>query len=251
MPTGERRDLEGPSTARCEMPDEHPPAQRDDTAHASLRVSPAVRSSLSISCKWHVVAHGATEEGMRDMNVLLADLPAGPALPWWFAGVSDWATAGLVVLGLAAIVPILQNRRSREIDILMEIGRRWDSPEMMTSRSLVDRLSQDDTLIDAVCSDDRRGGEEYHELMREPGYLEDLGVIYYSRGIRPSSLIASMGYLVPERWAVWKDALERLGEVREKPQHFSFFREMAAEMDGGDSHRAHRKRAKDAMRIQS
>ncbi len=170
-----------------------------------------------------------------------------PTVPWWFAGVGVWATVGLMALGLLAIIPIVQARRARDIEILMEIGRRWDSPEMAKARAKVDALSHNGELTKTICEHYAQGGADYHELMREPGYLEDLGVIFYSGGIRKKTLMASMGFLVPERWAKWDEALSKLGEVRGRREHFSYFREMADEMARGGSHGEHRRRARCAM----
>lgn len=114
--------------------------------------------------------------------------------PEWLAA---WSTLGLAILGLAVFWQVRQNRRNREVEILSELGRRWDSVEMVTSRSKVDRLYKEGTLAGRVLELRSEGDEEYQHLMREPGYLEDLGVIFYRGGIRGRTLFASMGLAHP------------------------------------------------------
>jgi hypothetical protein len=166
--------------------------------------------------------------------------------PEWLAA---WSTLALAILGLAVFWQVRQNRKTREVEILSELGRRWDSVEMVKARSEVDRLHKDGTLAEKVLELRSDGDEQYQILMREPGHLEDLGVIFYHGGIKGKTLFASMGLLIPERWDKWQDAIGQLAK-RRHVQNFSYFREMAAELSPeGTFHWRHRHRARaDATR---
>lgn len=180
-------------------------------------------------------------------NSIVAAPQSGQA-PEFLAWLTAVSTAVLAVFGLFAFWQIRQSRKSREMEIMMELGRRWDAEEMIKSRSTVDEFCNHEQLSTKVVSLSRNDPRQYYELMREPGYLDDLGVIFYRGGIRGKTLFASMGVLIQERWAVWGEALDALDLQRGAPT-FSYFREMAMELSpGGGSHRSHRKKADSSKR---
>lgn len=150
--------------------------------------------------------------------------------PQFLDWVTAFSTAALAALGFLVIWPVLQARRARETEIIMEIGRRWDSPEMIAARVKVDALAKKGELESRIESLYQSREKEYYELMLEPGYLEDLGVIYYHRGIARNTLFRLMGLQIQDRWMVWQGSLEALGQKRSAQFHFAYFREMAHEL---------------------
>lgn len=174
-----------------------------------------------------------------------APTSSSPQTPQLLAWVTAISTLILALLGSAAIWQLRQGRRARETEIIMEIGRRWDSEEMIESRSKVDLLASTGQLSSHLIDLHNKKGREYHLLMREPGYLEDLGVIYYHDGIKRDTLFNLMGLQIQDRWWVWDEALRELGGERRADFHFAYFREMAAELSKeGRGHRWHAKRAR-------
>jgi hypothetical protein len=171
---------------------------------------------------------------------------SSPQPPQFLAWVTALSTLVLALIGTAAIWQLRQGRRARETEIIMEIGRRWDSEEMIESRSDVDLLASKDQLSSRLIALHGEKGREYHLLMREPGHLEDLGVIYYHGGIKRDTLFNLMGLQIQERWLVWREALQALGSERSADFHFAYFREMASELSKtGHRHGWHAKRAKE------
>jgi hypothetical protein len=145
----------------------------------------------------------------------------------WITAIS---TGVLALLGIGALLQIRQTAKTRATEVMMELGRRWDSPEMIRCRAEVNELADSRELEKVVVHLYEERNERYYQLMQEPGYLQDLGVIYFNGGISTRILFGTMGLQVGERWQKWKPAIEALGDVRKAKFHFAAFREMGEQL---------------------
>ena len=145
--------------------------------------------------------------------------------------ISALATSTLALVGCLALGQIREVRNSRQTEVMLELGRRWDSDEMIRSRVLADSYDQKlGGLLPAVRRGFAKRDITYYELLREPGFLEDLAIHYFDGSISGDQLYNSMGLLIPERWELWKDAVEFLRGTRDSDMVFEQFHLMQEEM---------------------
>lgn len=165
----------------------------------------------------------------------------------WITAIS---TGVLAMLGIGALLQIRQTAKTRATEVMMELGRRWDSPEMIRCRAKVNELAASNQLTNVVLNLYEQQDERYNQLMQEPGYLQDLGVIYFNGGISTRILFGTMGLQVGDRWRKWKPAIEALGERRHAEFHFAAFREMGKQLSStGSCKLYHRWRARKDLTI--
>ena len=138
------------------------------------------------------------------------------------------ATVGLAVVAAIALGQVSELRHARLQEAFLEIGRRWDSDDMIRSRTMVDacgtRLQTEIKLLFTTKP------ERYYLLLREPGFFEDIAALCHARVIDSAKLADSLGLFVIERWDVWEDAAVFLREERRSPEVFEHFERLAGEM---------------------
>jgi Domain of unknown function (DUF4760) len=69
--------------------------------------------------------------------------------------------------------------------------------------------------------------DDYYKLLREPNYLEDLGVLVRHQGIEFGVIQDSFGYLLVERWNRWKPFVVWLREEVKDETYFENFELLA------------------------
>jgi hypothetical protein len=126
---------------------------------------------------------------------------------------------------------IREARSARHTEVMLELGRRWDSDEMIESRTLADAHYREvGGLLKAVQDGFKNKDASFYKLMREPDFLEDLAIHYFYGSMAGEQLYNSMGLLIPERWEMWEDAVMYLRQARDSDMVLEQFQRLQGEM---------------------
>jgi hypothetical protein len=141
-------------------------------------------------------------------------------------------TIVLAIVAAIALVQIFELRRARLAEVFAEVGRRWDASEMITTRVAIDQLGTSG-LRSYIEDHFNNRDERYYELLREPGFMEDLAILARRKVIKLDRLADSMGLLVIERWKLWAPTAVRLRapDLRDAGDVFKEFEWLASEME--------------------
>jgi hypothetical protein len=145
--------------------------------------------------------------------------------PTWTYVASAIATCVLALAALVALVQIGQARRARVIQVMTDLSRRWDEKDMIEARVKVD--AQGENLRSHIEGLFPGKGFEYYELLREPGLIEDLAVLWRRNAIDLATIDESMGVIIPERWDIWKNTTHLLRDMRKDIRVYEGFEGLA------------------------
>jgi len=95
---------------------------------------------------------------------------------------------------------------------MSELSRRWDGDEMISTRAKVDEYGE--SLRGRIAELYDRKNLEYYHLLREPGYLEDIAILWQHKAVKLRTIDESMGYIIQEQWSIWSDTARFLREQR-------------------------------------
>jgi hypothetical protein len=134
---------------------------------------------------------------------------------------SALAGATLVVAVVAALFALRQLReirRDRHVELIAELGRRWDDERMAQSRAparrydshqLAERLGAWVASRDAAEIDTERERETL-QLMRVPNFLEDVALMVEAGSMTPELIDRSLGSITTATWEFWEEAVEEM-----------------------------------------
>ena len=137
--------------------------------------------------------------------------------------------SGFTALGiLLVLVQIRDVRRTRDAQITIDISRRWDEEPLVSARLKVNKLGTDQAVCSEILSLQRRRSREYYELLSEPNYFEDLGILCESGALNRGMIRESFGALVAKRYDRWKLAVDELRKA--DADNYKHFEDLAEEM---------------------
>jgi len=153
----------------------------------------------------------------------------------------NWADVATAIAAIVAAVGVgaafiavlltwrqlLEARRARLAEMTSDLSQRWDEDKLLWVRRRVSELGTN--LATEMQELRAEKHEDYFKLLREPNYLEDLGVLVRHEGIEFGVIQDSFGYLLVERWNRWRPFVEWL---REEAQDETFLRELRAARAG-------------------
>jgi hypothetical protein len=138
------------------------------------------------------------------------------------------AGAGLVVAGIGAWFAVKQldeTRRDREIQLIAELGRRWDDDRMAEARDKQLEYTSEELCEEVVrwLEDPKsRDSQLLLLLLRVPNFFEDLAVMVESGGLDIKLVDKAFRALVLTQWSYWEQAIVRTRELREPEAYVEF-----------------------------
>jgi hypothetical protein len=114
-----------------------------------------------------------------------------------------------------------ETEKTRHATTAADISRRWDEPEMRSSRELIRRLDREQRLRAALViglhkaatNDDMK---TYTELQIVPNYLEDVVILLGLGALDREFVEGSLGAVIRSQWAVVRDAANGYAEAASK-----------------------------------
>lgn len=147
-------------------------------------------------------------------------------------GVLAVATLALAVAAFFALGGLRESRRVRNVTAMTDMSRRWDAKQFRDVRNKIQEYaghgpSSRDKLRDKVIQLRDANASEYRELLTEPSFLEDLAISVKYEGIDFEIVMASLGYIVWDRWCLWQPTIETLQKLRNEKSVFENFKNLA------------------------
>jgi hypothetical protein len=175
------------------------------------------------------------------------------------AVVAGWLTA-LATVALVAVTGVLaaaawraldqlrialdeleEVRRDRHVQVLDEIGRRWEGNEMTEALQMaVDYTPEDLVRLFEQAAHPRTGNpmrdrrtrrarKDIIILLRVPNYFEDAATIAKAGSLESGVITDAFGSVAKDEWALWKPTIKKLQENDEGA--YAEFERMAEEAD--------------------
>lgn len=147
-------------------------------------------------------------------------------------GVLAVATVALAVAAFLALGGLRESRRVRNVTAMTDMSRRWDDEPLRNVRHWIQEYaghgpSSGNMLRDKVIQFRETNHERYRELLTEPSFLEDLAILVDNDGIDFEIVMASLGYIIWDRWCLWQPTIEALQTVRNESSVYENFRNLA------------------------
>jgi hypothetical protein len=124
-----------------------------------------------------------------------------------------------------AIDQLEEVKRDRHVEVLDEMGRRWEGDEMTealqmevdyTPKSLVrlfERAARPPSRNPVRERSRRRACKDTIVLLRVPNYFEDAATIAKAGSLESSLVIETFGGVSKDEWSLWRPAIKRLQET--------------------------------------
>jgi hypothetical protein len=160
-----------------------------------------------------------------------------PAWDW-----PAWITLGVVlVTAVLALLALVDARRTRHGQLVVEILRDWSTREAEEAHALHGELTEDKlvALTDRLFKPPRTrpSTEElekdlttWNQLVRLANLVEALGVLASEKAIASKTVYKMWGGPILEAWPKWDEAVKRLRRYVEEPDQFQYFEEIAVKM---------------------
>lgn len=150
------------------------------------------------------------------------------------------ATAGLAVAAFKALGAISESRHDRNVLVINDLSARWDSEHFRNVRCKIREIAgkgpgSRDRLKDRIVQYRDANYEEYSLLLTEPGFLEDLAISIRRGAVDEKIVKDSLGYIIWDRWCLWKPTIEALQELRQESSVFEHFEWLAKKMLGDET----------------
>jgi hypothetical protein len=138
-----------------------------------------------------------------------------------------------------AVDQLEEVKRDRHVDVLDEMGRRWESREMTealqleaeyTPQSLVrlfEHAARRPSRNPARERSRRRARKETIVLLRVPNYFEDAATIARAGSLESSLVAETFGGVAKDEWSLWRPAIKALQQS--DPLAYVEFERMAEE----------------------
>lgn len=158
----------------------------------------------------------------------------------WPAWITAISTAVLAIGVGAALYSLWEARRTRDGQLVTDLARRWEAPEMMEAivefadhgptgiSQLLDRLYPADPLAPLASTGDR---ELAYKLFRWPTLIDTIGVLASEKAISSEVVYKMWGPQIVYAWAVWAEPVQRLRDLEGLSITYRYFEELALVMD--------------------
>lgn len=164
-------------------------------------------------------------------------LDANQWLAIWLTGVG---TAILAVGVVVALIGLWDARKTRDGELVTQLGARWSDEAMTESRmaysghgpsgtiALLERVF-DPPAGQAVTQTDL---ETFYLLTRWPTFIETIGVLHDHGAISTDIVYEMWGAGITAAWKVWEEPVERLKDIEKGyPETYSHFKSLSERME--------------------
>lgn len=140
-----------------------------------------------------------------------------------------------------AIDQLEEVKRDRHVEVLDEMGRRWEGAEMTEALQMaVDYTPEELVRLFERAARPRTGNPMYDLrtrrarkaiiiLLRVPNYFEDAATIAKAGSLESTIIAEAFGSVAKDEWALWKPTIKRLQENDDGA--YAEFERMAEEAD--------------------
>ena len=101
-------------------------------------------------------------------------------------------------------------RKGREAQMAAEFFRRWNDPELVDARRLVNRFGSAAELRDSFASFVAADAPEAYVLYRELDFFEQLAALESIGAFDPDLIKLLLGRILVERWDMWRPAIHQV-----------------------------------------
>jgi hypothetical protein len=161
--------------------------------------------------------------------------PVGSATPNWAEQVTAIGTAILavgVVLGIAtawfALDQAKQSRTNRNVQIVADLGHRWDDAALIEARELIQGFTDQYQLAQTVgdwLHDPKAVAFDVESILRVPNFFEDVGLLADCGDVDPKIVSRAFGNMALSYWEMWEPAIN--GHLRSRdPDAYSEFEDL-------------------------
>lgn len=145
---------------------------------------------------------------------------------------SALANLALTVAAVLALQSLSESRRDRHLAAMTDMSQRWDNDHFRDVRSQIHadsgRGPESRMLLQSKMIEYRNQNDQnYRKLLTEPSFLEDLAISINYGGIHFNIVKDSLGYIIWDRWCLWRPTVERLRELRREETVFEHFEGLA------------------------
>ncbi|MGH2845072.1 MAG: DUF4760 domain-containing protein [Thermoleophilaceae bacterium] len=155
---------------------------------------------------------------------------------------AGWITLGIIVVSaIVAFLALLDARRTRHGQLVIEALRDWSTPEAEESHALHGQLTEETlvALTDRLFKTPapRIAGEDHAEdlktwnqAVRVANLIEALGVLVSTRALTSKVVYKMWGGAILEAWPKWDKAVKLLRHHENQPDQFQYLEEISLEM---------------------
>lgn len=146
----------------------------------------------------------------------------------------------IVALGVfVALVQVFDGRRTQGAEIIKELTRRWNSPEMVAARKRIASLDRE-SLRFSVQRAAEASNDRFYVYAVYLDFFEELGLICRHGAVRIRVVERALGTTVRGAWRKWKPIIRSVWE--DQPQASENFGWLADKLEGRARRRAIRRR---------
>jgi Domain of unknown function (DUF4760) len=110
---------------------------------------------------------------------------------------------------------IEEAKRARIAQMGADLSRRWDEDNLVEARAETKRDTEH--LLERVKYLHSNTEVEYHKLLREPNFFEDLGILVDEGVVEQRFVKRSLGSTVDYRWKLWAPSVAYLRSAEASP----------------------------------
>jgi hypothetical protein len=141
-------------------------------------------------------------------------MPSPVMMADWLDYVLAFSTLGgsiaLAIGGGVAYYQLGELRRTRQTQILADLGRRWDDPLLEEGRLRASRFSSEGELRDAILTSQQKKTDLVYVAMRVPNFFEDVGVLTETGAIDLALVDATYGSVCWKWWESFKPTIDAM-----------------------------------------
>ena len=149
------------------------------------------------------------------LAILLAETSDKPvwALFWATVGLAV-VTAGVVVAAFRALGQLTETRMDRHLQVIGELGRRWDADDLVTARNKVLPYDEVQLAEEVAKCLAKPGSGELQVWLRVPNFFEDLALMVELGGLDMRPVDLAFGYMVKRGWQHWEPSIIEMRKTR-------------------------------------
>lgn len=178
-------------------------------------------------------------------HLVVAQVAApGPNWAEKLSAIGSILSGATLLFGVAgvwfAVRQLAEARTDRHVQIIAELGRRWDEDRMIEARNKL--LAYDNAKLAEKCADwvRTRSDAEVTELLRVPNYFEDLAMMVECGKLELDLVADTFGDMTLRAWDHWALAIQELSE--RQPDCYDRFAGLAGRLRRRDEPTSFRRR---------
>jgi hypothetical protein len=134
----------------------------------------------------------------------------------WLDYVLVFSTLGgsiaIAIGGGVAYYQLRELRRTRQTQVLADLGRRWDDPLLEEGRLRASNFSSEAELRDAIVESQEEKNDLVYVAMRVPNFFEDVGVLAEAGAIDLGLVDATYGSVCWKWWESFEPTIQTMRE---------------------------------------